>query len=359
MAGDGTENAERTDIFLDNESRYQPSSQLPLLSPPSNKKLLCIAFASFQVFAVMQITVSVVAGSEAMFGDSLAMMVDALTYLFNLFAEQQKEVYAAKLQKQKQRERELSSLQIDIIVLNYQKYTYQLELIPPILSVTILLAVTIIVLRESISTLILDTRGAEQADPNLNLMMIFSFLNLLLDIMNVGCFASANHATGYKTEDGTSTNMCSDSRSRVDVDVDVGSNDKVDKSVPIQPFNNGSPPSIKLHKLDNQSLTEDNDDDDNDVSNLNMCSAYTHVFADTLRSFAVIFASLIAKSTNSITSEVADATAAVVVSVLIMLSLIPLTAGMIKTYGSLKNVNNLLKSNGCHENDQVELVNFL
>lgn len=34
-------------------------------------------------------------------------------------------------------------------------------------------------------------------------------------------------------------------------------------------------------------------------------------------------------------------------------------AGMIKTYGSLKNVNNLLKSNGCHENDQVELVNFL
>lgn len=357
MAGDGIENAERTDIFLDNESRYQPSSQLPLLSPPSNKKLLCIAFASFQVFAVMQITVSVVAGSEAMFGDSLAMMVDALTYLFNLFAEQQKEVYAAKLQKQKQRERELSSLQIDIIVLNYQKYTYQLELIPPILSVTILLAVTIIVLRESISTLILDTRGAEQADPNLNLMMIFSFLNLLLDIMNVGCFASANHATGYKTEDGTSTNMCSDSRSRVDVD--VGSNDKVDKSVLIQPFNNGSPPSIKLNKLDNQSCTEDNDDDDNDVSNLNMCSAYTHVFADTLRSFAVIFASLIAKSTNSITSEVADATAAVVVSVLIMLSLIPLTAGMIKTYGSLKNVNNLLKSNGCHENDQVELVNFL
>jgi Co/Zn/Cd efflux system component len=53
-----------------------------------------------------------------------------------------------------------------------------------------------------------------------------------------------------------------------------------------------------------------------------------HVFADTVRSIALIIASVIAEFVDGVTSEVADATAALVVSLLILLSLIPLFQGL-------------------------------
>jgi len=65
--------------------------------------------------------------------------------------------------------------------------------------------------------------------------------------------------------------------------------------------------------------------------NLNMCSAYTHVFADTVRSLAVLIASLVGKYVDAITPEVADAIAAVIVSGIILTALIPLLSGMVRT----------------------------
>jgi len=94
--------------------------------------------------------------------------------------------------------------------------------------------------------------------------------------------------------------------------------------------------AFKARGSDHQSAHEES-------SNLNMCSAYTHVFADTLRSLAVIFASLLAKFTDSVTSEVADSVAAVVVSILIVLSLVPLFGGMLQTFRALNQVNNQLE----------------
>lgn len=67
------------------------------------------------------------------------------------------------------------------------------------------------------------------------------------------------------------------------------------------------------------------------------------MFADTLRSLAVILASLLAEFVPSITSEEADAAAAVVVSILIVLSLVPLLGGMVHTYNSLLFVNQQLQ----------------
>lgn len=61
------------------------------------------------------------------------------------------------------------------------------------------------------------------------------------------------------------------------------------------------------------------------------CSAYTHVFADTLRSIAVIIAAIIAVLVKNVTPEEADASAAVVVSILILLSLIPLFQGLLQS----------------------------
>ncbi|OEU22448.1 hypothetical protein FRACYDRAFT_179287 [Fragilariopsis cylindrus CCMP1102] len=382
---------DNNDNDIDHNNNSNEIYELPLTittSPPSNKKLLCIAFVSFQTFAIVQLTVSIFAGSEAMFGDSIAMMVDALTYLFNLCAERQKEFYAIQLQEQQQQQEKRnkqqyesesefesesdpsssssptkpyssSSLNINnIMVLKHRKYTYQLELIPPLLSVTALLVVTVIVLKESIHILILDsTRDVSlQADPNINIMMIFSFLNLLLDVVNVGCFASAKHAMGYKTNtDIININMCTNTNGNDNGNGNDNSNGN----------GNGNVKSFGTRPEDNDNDNDNGDDDnDNDTSNLNMCSAYTHVFADTLRSFAVIFAALLAKFTDIVTSEIADACAAVVVSILIVLSLIPLVGGMIRTFNALIDVDRLLKSKESQENnendeDQVELLRLL
>jgi Co/Zn/Cd efflux system component len=410
-------------------------------SVPSNEKLLCTAFVSFQCFAIAQTAAAIIAGSEALLGDSFAMMVDAFTYLFNWFAERQKALYAKKLEEQ-QREASLSSTEQENVdtsfhlssspsfqALQYKKYTYQLELVPPLISVSTLIVVTIVVLRESIKVLVLDAQRdvSAQSDPNVQLMMLFSFLNLLLDVVNVGCFASAKHAFGYNThideedendeefddddddDDDDNCNhsttassprkSCNANHSVCEIEMMAQKSEAVtdEQSVSSRNGENGhltdggcdstgtcngsinnhpndemancnadyeeseSDDEIDLDDIDetspmkprasNRSTDDDEDDkastassNEPEASNLNMCSAYTHVFADTLRSLAVIFASLLAEFTSVVTSEVADATAAVVVSLLIILSLLPLFGGMIQTYRSLQRVNQQIEA---------------
>ena len=62
-----------------------------------------------------------------------------------------------------------------------------------------------------------------------------------------------------------------------------------------------------------------------------------------MRSIAVILASLVAEFSPSVTPEEADAAAAVIVSILIALSLIPLFSGMRQTFAALKRVETLLQ----------------
>lgn len=57
---------------------------------PSNEKLLATAFVSFLSFALLQMCFAFIADSDAMKGDSAAMIVDSLTYLFNFVAERRK-----------------------------------------------------------------------------------------------------------------------------------------------------------------------------------------------------------------------------------------------------------------------------
>ena len=60
------------------------------------------------------------------------------------------------------------------------------------------------ILHKSIHTLILDSyyrSEKEQSCPNLVIRMIFSTLNLAINVVNVSCFAQANHLTGYRTNE--------------------------------------------------------------------------------------------------------------------------------------------------------------
>lgn len=71
----------------------------------------------------------------------------------------------------------------------------------------------------------------------------------------------------------------------------------------------------------------------------------------------MIVASILADFVPSITPEEADASAAVVVTGLILLSLIPLIKGMIHTLGELQQVNSLLIE-GLLENLETEDIDF-
>eukprot|EP00581_Thalassiosira_minuscula_P007765 CAMPEP_0183702716 /NCGR_PEP_ID=MMETSP0737-20130205/735_1 /TAXON_ID=385413 /ORGANISM="Thalassiosira miniscula, Strain CCMP1093" /LENGTH=324 /DNA_ID=CAMNT_0025929379 /DNA_START=316 /DNA_END=1290 /DNA_ORIENTATION=+ len=315
-----------------------------------------------------------------MLGDSAAMIVDALTYGFNLYAERKKNEDYEKdkgcVDESEADEIELTSFEFEDGNGNNDSLTEEnervrlernlqrrrrllhLELVPPIMSVSILMIVISFVLRNSIHTLILDAHRSEkeQTIPNLRIMMTFSCLNLVLDLVNVSCFARAKHLMGYNTE-------AEDDKESQKYDVIVYSDQvvgnsgvqneiKTHKSIPggehgsDEEQNGGSSNNIpSLESVESEEEAEDK------RVNLNMCSAYTHVFADTIRSLAVIIASFIAQMVDSITPEVADSTAAVIVSVVIYLSLLPLFRGLYRTFCELRSITREEQELGLLENE--------
>lgn len=299
-------------------------------------------------FAAVQTVAAFIAQSEAMLGDSAAMAVDSLAYGFNLYAEREKNQDA--LQNETSGDGmvdnvELSSLdrrntttcvdsngdverdRLEEQFLKRRRHL-QLELVPPLMSVSILVIVTIIVLRNSIQTLILDTHReeSEQTQPNLDVMVAFAAVNLLVDLFNVTCFARAKHLMGYNTSVQSETEH--QYGEVIDDDIHSGSNND-----------------------DVESGTELEESEEDTRVNLNMCSAYTHVFADTIRSLTVIVASVTAEVSKLVTPEEADAAAAVIVSAIILLSLVPLFSGLIRTWRELRSITAEVKL--LYENDDT------
>lgn len=126
-----------------------------------------------------------------MMADCAAMYVDVLSYFVNFLAERLKHGHSRMSPRQ------------------LRLHRLYLELTPPLLSVITLMAVTVMTLEKSIETLIqeasssslqnnaLDKNDNGKADaPDLRIMMVFSGLNLILDLVNVGYFVQADQAIG-------------------------------------------------------------------------------------------------------------------------------------------------------------------
>ena len=166
----------------------------------NNERLLLVAFVSFMSFSITQLYFAFRAESEAMKGDSAAMMVDSLTYLFNWIAERQKHVFDRNYQHPMnliltpERAKQVRQR-------TKRKVTLQWEIIPPLVSVSTLLIVTGVVLRQASRVIWLDLHRDPnlQSDPNIDLMMGFALVNLALDGVNFCCFAQASHLFGYDT----------------------------------------------------------------------------------------------------------------------------------------------------------------
>jgi len=274
-------------------------------SRPTNQCVLGVAFFSFLGFTILQTGFAITAKSQAMLADSEAMFVDAGTYLFNMVAERLKHrAFSEKELAMTPEERQFTR----------RLHRLYLELIPPFISVTTLLAVTVTTLLDSISTLLSTTPHSTDDDPDLAIMLLFSSLNLILDMVNVTCFA------------------------RVDQAVLTPLNFKE-----LENHHEVSPLLVQ-DQAETESETNtipesDEVSEDSSLINLNMCSAWTHVFADTLRSVAVLIAAGIASVSDIISPEAADSIAAVIVSFIILLSCLPLTKGLIHTAIEIRHMH--------------------
>jgi Co/Zn/Cd efflux system component len=229
-------------------------------------------------FSVCQTIAAFIAGSEAMMGDSAAMIVDALTYLFNLIAERKKKTFIlAQQQEQLRCTSDHPGLAQKLRVLKYKRYLLQLELISPLLSVSTLLVVTAFVLHAAIHVLVLDAtrETSEQADPNIHIMMLFSVLNLLLDGLNIFCFAKAKHAFGYNTQE--EPDRPRPNRRRKASAKPLIDRDKLDPAIHSLPRDDSSNslPLDSLIPMEIEAFRSEADMDDDEHANLNMCSAYT------------------------------------------------------------------------------------
>lgn len=429
-------------------------------STTSNEYVLNVAFFSFFGFMTTQIFFALMAKSQSMLTDSLAMSVDSFTYLFNLAAERLKH----------RSPQNFENLSLEEMKRRKKTIRLYLEFIPPVISVTALLVVSAQALIDAITTITnrstLDSSEAETEEPNIKIMLVFSTLNLGLDFLNVFCFSrvqdfslmgelTVKHDEGSDDEEIASKTKIENVRKEpispkssqqrlqhspskvrefppsiiVETSIDLSfesnssggarnddENTESDGLLGIGLPNYGSERSdaewgdelslgvvndggsqsdglttevrstasaetsdslgsgvVSASSHSNQSrrsktlemsiggdglddisegvesssdvndalseASDENSSNDSETSgrgfNMNMCSAYTHVMADTMRSIAVLVAAGISYFFH-VEPALVDATAAVIVSVIIALSLGPLVLGLIQTWNELQ-----------------------
>ncbi len=155
----------------------------------TNEYVLNVAFWTFLGFLLLEAVFALIANSQSMLEDAEAMSVDALTYLFNLCAER------IKHRPYSEEEMKLPS---DVREYKRELRRLYLEVVPPLISVATLIVVTGFAIRDAVTTLNQPDDVPEE-DVDVNIMMMFSGANLILDIVNVTCFARAHQAFGLTT----------------------------------------------------------------------------------------------------------------------------------------------------------------
>lgn len=290
---------------------------------PSNEYVLNFAFYSFVAFAVFQAGFAIYANSESMLADCEAMAVDAMTYLFNLCAERIKNRPFTKKELEMPPEKR---------TLRREEIRLWLELVPPAFSVSFLIAIVLMTLNESIKAI----RGAEEGeedDVSVPIMLAFSGANLLLDIFNVVCFARSGHNFGLQAVRDEQEEIRSSMRVVLHAKETTalvggaeanGTTATADDELENGDENGGLLPHYGSTVLSHRKQSSI-------VANLNMCSAWTHVCADTLRSLSVLIAAGIATIFPSVPGDLSDSAAAIAVSIIILISLVPLLQGLVIT----------------------------
>ena len=238
----------------------------PLLSkqPRSNEYVLNVAFGSFLGFTILQFVFALVAHSQAMLADCAAMAVDALTYLFNYAAER------LKHQNESKHPTDMDNTSPAILHRRKRLRRLYLELFPPLISVSTLAVVTALSLKEAISNIAGDDDD-ENDEPDVNIMLLFSALNLVLDAINVSCFASADQAVGLVSFQSTSSQDDHDNEENGRLPNELSSLLKARRNGQYEESSMYDSTAAETNMLDDDASSTDSADS----LNLNMCSAWT------------------------------------------------------------------------------------
>ncbi|KAG7355654.1 cation efflux family protein [Nitzschia inconspicua] len=287
-----------------------------------SESALNFAFLSFLGFTILQFVFAVAARSDAMLADCAAMTVDAITYLFNYGAERMKHRLQHETSDGEQNVE--SNLQCRKNDANRELQRLLLELIPPSISATTLMVVTILTMLQSIHIILSD--APKEIPPDITIMLVFSALNLVLDGFNVLEFARVDHVVLSVTNvhHEHSRHFHHHCHSNGHGPSDFG------------------PPTESSGLLDNRDVESYDDvsvcSAESDL-NLNMCSAWTHIAADTLRSIAVLVAASFSALFPQLLSPVdADSLGAILVSIIILMSLFPLFQGIYNTAWEIRTL---------------------
>lgn len=210
---------------------------------PSNEELLTLAFVSFLTFTICQTVAGLVADSSALLVDASAMAIDSFTYGFNLVAERMKNRIEAHINYREQSSHNLTEEEFERrLERSKRKLTLQLEIVPPVVSVLTLVIVTSIILKESIDALQVDVKEEDedpdnlQSNPNMNVMLVFSSLNLLVDLVNVLFFTKSDNVFGFQTRhdsDKNHTHQIDDDLPSPTGNVDNEKSNTMEQSTPI------------------------------------------------------------------------------------------------------------------------------
>jgi Co/Zn/Cd efflux system component len=295
-----------------------------------------------------------------MLGDSATMFVDAFTYLANMVAEKKKQTTTKSLLQSSSSSSTTTPTDEQDSKKRRQLEILKLELLSPAFSVVTLILVTLYIVSDSLDK-ISDEKQSQKAEANggpsnddttnVAIMLVFSSLNLIIDFVNVGFFAAADHGLGYNVRDRVTDDeeegadhehcsgpVCKDCENKGLIPQDAGGSDdgtrldqELGEDLP------SSSPSATSSSSSSSIPSNDIDLNDKNKANMNMCSAYTHVFADTLRSIAVLCAALYANLTET-QGDLTDAYAALAVSIIIVLSTVPLIKGLGGTWGKYLEV---------------------
>ena len=234
---------------------------------------LWLAFVGNTVFTSAQVVGATFANSLAMFSDTSTMFVDSVTYLVSLIAEHQR----ARCGPRGAQAAELGASAFSVIAL---------------------FAVTVFVAHDAVERVY---GGEEEEDVDPAIMLGFTIVNLFVDFFM--CAPFVRHVVRRRR------------RRRFPTEVSLAQV-QASSAQPGSPECRVTPYSAEPAAAD---AAADGDGIELNASKeLNLVSAYAHVFADTLRTLTVLTCAVLVYASPSISPATADAVGALVVSGIIL-----------------------------------------
>ena len=255
-----------------------------MLENLSNYTILKITACLFSVFVTGEIIGALVSNSLSLLADASSMSIDVFSYLTNIYVE-----YVVN--------------KGDSLSKNMTLFLFAGV---PLFSLVALLAVTIWIVAEAIAVIL---NPPDSSSVDIYVMFGFASFNMLVDLLSLSLF--------YKNYDSALLNRQISRRS-------------TSISAIIKTPNDGD--ADRMRMLSKSVLHQVNFSDKSDNYNLNMLSAAAHVYADSLRTIAV-FASALSVQLGAVhNSDIADAWAALVCSITIILAMIPIVMEIINAF---------------------------